>query len=180
MAWEKLPAAPDKYDREDQDRMRRIVERALKQPPAPGTIEVTQVVKEIVTVARRQVQKTTGSLATGGIENGSIDLGVPSDELIGFLVDQPCWVRFYATVNDRNNDSGRIRTVDPTPGTGVLGEFIILSTQTGVTFHVAPMIYLYNNDNPVSTLLYYAITNDAASTTPINVTLTMVDVETKP
>lgn len=157
-----------------------MIERGLKQPPAPGTIEVTQVVKEIVTVKRTITQKTTGSLITGGTETGTTDLTVPSAQLIGFKVDQPSWVRFYATTADRDNDAGRVRTVDPIAGAGVLGEFIVLAGQANTTFHVAPMIFLYNNDNPVGTLLYYAITNDAGITTTLTVTLTVIDVETKP
>lgn len=180
MSKEKLPEAPKQYDKSDQDRTRRLIERALSQPAAAGTIQVTQVVKQIVTVARLAKAKVESSIAVGATATGNIDIGVPSAMLLKLSVDKKCWLRFYATSADQAADAARLRTIDPTAGQGCLGEFIITSDLVNVILRVAPVINLYNNDNPIGTLIYYAITNDEGSSASPTMTLTIVEVETKP
>lgn len=180
MAGDKLPEAPKDYDKADQDRMRRLVEKALRQPPAAGTVQVKQVVKEIVAVPRVVKTKTEGSTAVGATAVGNINIGAPGGVLLKLVVDKKCWLRFYATSADQALDAARLRTVDPTAGQGCLGEFIITSDLVNVALRVAPAIWLYNNDGPLATLIYYALTNDEGASAAPTMTLTVVDVETLP
>jgi hypothetical protein len=180
MASEKLPEAPKQYDKADQDRTRRLIERGLSQPPSAGTIQVTQVTKEVIEVVRQIKAKTHAGIGVGATVTGTIDLSVPSAVLIFLTVDKASWVRFYASQADADADATRLRDVDPLAGKGVLGEFIVTPEFVGVAFRVAPVMYLYNGSAPVTTTIVYAVTNDSGVTTSVTMTLTIVDVETAP
>lgn len=185
MSKEKLPEAPARYDKADQDRTRRLIERALSQPAAAGTIQVTQIsptLTETIIQAGKLVRavqsRTTGTIGTNDTEEGSIDIQTPSNQLIGLTVDTPCWIRFYATSAARDDDSTRARTEDPEAGRGVVGEFIITADWVDVEMKVAPVITLYNGDDPTGTIIYYAITNDSGSDAVISFDMTIVELET--
>lgn len=175
---DKLGEAPKEYDKADQDRLRRLIEHGLSQPPAAGTIQVTQVVKEIIQVIRVVKTKTEVAVGIANTVTGAIDIAVPSGILVKLAVSKASWLRFYATAADRSSDSTRLRTVDPVAGLGVLGEFIVTATLAGVAFRVAPVMFLYNNDAPVAHTIYYALTNDSGVQQDITMTLTLVDLET--
>lgn len=182
---EKLPEAPKEYSKSDQDRMRKLVERAIAQPPAPGTILITQIepqlIQTIITAGKlvRKVQiRTTGTIALGDTETGVIDIQTPSTILMLLTVDTASWVRFYDSQASLDNDSGRVRTVDPVAGEGCVGEFIITEDLAGVEIHVAPVMFLYNGEDPVGTVIHYAITNDDGASAAISLDMTIVEVET--
>lgn len=160
MAREKLPEAPAYYDKADQDRTRRLIERALSQPAAAGTIQVSQIspqLTETIIKAGKLVRsasvRTTGTIASGASEVGVIDLLVPSNQLILLKVNKKCWIRFYATQQAADDDATRPRTTDPLAGKGVVGEFIINADWVNVLMRVAPVITLYNGDGPHERLL---------------------------
>lgn len=178
MSKEKLPEAPARYDKADQDRTRRLIERALSQPAAAGTIEITQVTREVVALVRSQTIVSTGTIAAGDEESGTIQLGTPSQLLITFKADTRCWVRFYATSAARDADASRARDTDPQAGQGCLGEFIISSDFVSVEFKVAPVIFLYNADTVVDDVMYYKITNDSGVNAAIQLTLGLISQET--
>ncbi len=177
---DKLAEAPQEYDKADQDRMRRIIEHGLAQPPAAGTIEITHLTTNTVhevNPPRRTITVVTGSINNGAVGTGSLDLGKPSAMLLRFSANHQGWVRFYATAQDRTDDAGRLRDVDPTAGLGVLGEFIINTGFVGTNFRVAPIIYLINSDSVIVPTIYYAITNDSGINTTFTLTLSVVDME---
>lgn len=185
MSREKLPEAPKQYDKADQDRTRRLIERALSQPAAAGTIEVTQIsptltqtIIEAGKLVRTVAARTTGSIANGDTETGVIDILTPSNQLILLEVDTPCWLRFYATEEASDNDATRLRSVDPLAGLGVIGEFIITADLVDVVMRVAPVLTLYSGAVPVDTLIYYAVTNDSGSSAEITFNMTIIELET--
>lgn len=179
MSREKLPEAPDRYDKADQDRTRRLIERALSQPAAAGTINVTQIQQSVLAVARTQLVKVTGTITNGSSETGSIDLLTPSKKLIAFQADKACWLRLYSNQASSDNDVTRPRNTDPFAGKGVIGEFIITTPLVNVKLQVAPVIVLYNGDSPVASTIKYRITNDSGADAVITLTMTVVEMETK-
>lgn len=180
MAGDKLGEAPKAYDKADQDRTRRLIEKALRQPPAAGTIEITHLTTETITQVnppRRTVIAVTGSIGNGAVGTGSFNLGKPSAMLLRFAANHQGWIRLYATDADRVADAGRLRDVDPAAGLGVLGEFIINTALVNNNFRVAPIIYLINSDTVIVPTIYYAVTNDSGSSTTFTLTLSVVDME---
>lgn len=179
MSREKLPEAPDRYDKADQDRTRRLIERALSQPAAAGTINVTQIAPAALRTARAVQVRSTGTIAPGASETGTIDIATPSTQLIAVQVDKKCWIRFYCNQAAADADATRPRSTDPLAGKGVIGEFIITSDWVNVILRVAPVLVLYNGDAPVGTTIKYRITSDEGSNAVITMNLTVVEVETK-
>lgn len=118
-----------------------------------------------------QVTYTTASLADGATETGTIAMpaGAREADLEALQTDHAAWVRCYATAAARSADSTRPITSDPTPGTGVLGDFLPL----GTTIPCGPPVGLYNGDTPQGSVIYIAITNKSGGTTTITATFTL-------
>ena len=178
MAREKLPEAPAVYNKADQDRTRRIIERGLAQPPAAGTIESGAIDPGVLKVVRVVETRTTGSLGSGNSETGVLDIKTPSTMLILLEVNKRCWLRFYATQAASDADSTRPRTTDPLAGSGVIGEFIINADLVNVVMRVAPVLIFYDGNVPTGTVVRYRITNDEAGTNTITFKLTVIELET--
>ena len=116
--------------------------------------------------SRTIVSGTTDELSNGDTGNITIT-GFKAYML--FYVETSCesWVRIYVDENSRTNDSTRDQYTDPLPGTGIVSETI---TTTGSLSQLyTPIVYGFNNDDPVGTNMYLSVTN--LNNDPQNVTV---------
>ena len=101
--------------------------------------------------------------------------GFKSYHLLKIQVNNPAWVTIYTSSTARSNDSSRNMNTDPSPGSGVIAEAIQLSSGGTVVF--SPAIVGWNDSSPVSTDIYLKIVNLASTSTNIQVTLTIIQIE---
>ena len=124
---------------------------------------------------RENVQAQTIGLLDG--QSADITFtGYKSYQLIAVQTSLAAWVTLYIDSTSRTNDSSRLETTDPLPGTGVIAEAI---TTNSDPIYFAPAIIGYNADSPVSTNIYAKIVNKAGSSSAetITVTLTLLQLE---
>ena len=115
--------------------------------------------------SRATVTQTTASLANTAVENSTVTLA-KTGHLLYLIADRACRVVLYATAAARTADAGRGIGTPPTPGTGVLCEFVFPSAET---IYTGQMIDYYNGDGSPSSSIYYAITNLSGATHTVQV-----------
>lgn len=125
--------------------------------------------------ARTDVVVTTASLADLATENGTVALG-KSFELFKAVADRFCRVRLYQTAAARTADAGRGIGTDPATAAGVIAD-LIFTALSGLTIVCQPRIPGENHDGPVTSTIYYAITNMSGSASTVQVTFTRVITE---
>jgi len=126
--------------------------------------------------SRTTVTATTSTpLSSDSSANLSIT-GYKSYFLLKITVSAPAWVVLYTDTSSRTNDSTRLITEDPLPESGVIAEVVTTTNNQTVTF--APAILGFNNSSPVSTTIFAKIQNRSGSTQSIQVTLTLIQLET--
>lgn len=101
--------------------------------------------------------------------------GFKSYGLLKATVSNPAWVTLYCDSTKRTADSSRLITQDPTPGSGVITEFITSTVNESVLF--TPAVIGFNNDSPSSTTIYLKVVNKSGATAPITVSLTLIQLE---
>ena len=119
----------------------------------------------------RTTSSTTVALANGAIGNSSISTG-NTYALLKIETSHAAWVTLYSSTTARTNDASRVRTTDPTPGSGVLAEVI---TTSGATQLITPAVVGFSETQNNTT--YVKIVNDSGSTVNLQVTLTYVQLE---
>jgi hypothetical protein len=117
---------------------------------------------------------TTGNIGNGSGENKTFSLSAPGYLLYKVETDAAAWVRLYTDTTARTNDSARTIDEDPINVDGLLTEVITTGAQT---VSLAPGVVIYNNENPVTNNLPVHIVNRSGGSTPINVTITVVQIE---
>lgn len=116
---------------------------------------------------------TTSVLADATTANVNIT-GYKSYVLLRVATSNAAWVRIYTTDNARTSDASRSQGNDPLAGVGVIAEIIT----TGVSSQlISPAVVGFNDDIPVSTTMYMAVTNNSGSTQAITVTVTALQIE---
>ena len=80
----------------------------------------------------------------------------------------------YTDATARTNDNARTIDEDPINVDGLLTEVITTGAQT---VSLAPGVVIYNNETPVTNDLPVHIINRSGGSTPINVTITVVQIE---
>ena len=119
----------------------------------------------------RTTAQVTTSIANGGTAN--ISLTTPKTyALLSIQLSHAAWVTLYTDTASRTSDSGRARTTDPTPGSGVLAEVI---TTNAATQLITPGTICFNSAGAGTT--YAKVVNDSGATNNITVTLTYVQLE---
>ena len=111
---------------------------------------------------------TTASIPSGTTATVNIT-GYTSWMLYYVTVSKPAWVRIYANVASASADAYRAQGTDPSVNSGVIAEFI--TTASNQTILVSPGILGYNLENPVTTNIPIAITNNSGATQAISVIL---------
>lgn len=125
--------------------------------------------------SRTTVVGSTSSIAVGVSENVNITGASKGYLLYKIQVNEPAWVRIYASDSARTADSSRAEGVDPAPGSGVIAEVITSSTNQVVL--ISPGTIGFNNESTVNSTIFLRVTNKAY-TTAITSTLTIVSLET--
>lgn len=88
----------------------------------------------------------------------------------------PAWVRIYSDSSSRTNDvNNRHEGSDPIPGAGVIVE--VITTAGNLTQLITPGVIGFNSESTPVPVIYMAATNKSASTTPVVVTLTLLQLE---
>lgn len=158
-----LPEAKERYDKDNEAEMRRLVENALDRTGSGGGLP-----------SRRNVVFTSASLVAGASSTASANFGAPAQVLLIISVDRACRLRFYALASAQANDSARAYTTPPQAGLGILLDAIWLTAHTK---HVAPPVILYSGDNPAASTIYYTVQNLSGTTGTATVTATVVSIE---
>ena len=120
--------------------------------------------------SRQTATVTVSALADGAFSNQSITTAA-GYALLTIETSHAAWVTLYNSTTARANDSSRLETVDPTPGSGVLAEVI---TTGSVTQEITPGAFCWNSAGTTS---YLKIVNKSGSTANVSVTLTFVKLE---
>jgi hypothetical protein len=132
-----------------------------------------QLVAAQPVIARTTVTGTTTSIAAGASSNITIT-GFKSYALLGITVSSAAWVTVYTSVATQSADSARSKTVDPTPGSGVVAEII---TTTATTQKFTPMIFGFNDETIPNTNIQLKVYNNGVSAAAITVTLALIKLE---
>ena len=113
------------------------------------------------------------NVANGGSQNITIT-AAKTYALLKIQTSHAAWVTLYTSTTARTNDSGRLETADPQPGSGVIAEVI---TSDGATQPITPGTIGWNDDGTPSTNVYVKVVNKSGSTQNITVTLHFVQLE---
>jgi len=125
--------------------------------------------------SRSTVSVTTPSIAAGGGAFLSVG-GFKSYALYKISTTTAAWVRIYTSAGTQNADGQRSLGTDPIPGNGVIAE--VVTTYSYPTSQlISPATIGFNDDNPISNLIYVTVTNQSQSTAAITVTLTINQLE---
>ena len=124
-----------------------------------------------VSLASRTTAQVTQSITNNGAANVSISTP-KTYALMKIQTSHAAWVTLYTSTTARTNDSGRLETTDPTPGSGVLSEVI---TTGSVTQLITPATVCFNESGSGTT--YAKIVNKSGATANVTVTLTYVQLE---
>lgn len=89
------------------------------------------------------------------------------------VAEKECRIRIYSDTTSRAADLNRSAADDPPEGAGVIAEFVATSPNT--TFKVTPAIYGWLDDN--ETELPVTVTNNTGGTTDMDVTITVLKLE---
>lgn len=122
---------------------------------------------------RSTVNGTVTSLANAATGNTTI-VGFKSYALYSVLTSTAAWVRIYSSAAARTADASRSLGSDPIPGAGVLAEVI---TTGNTSQAITPGVLGFNNEVPVGTNIYIAVTNYSGVTQNVTVTLTILQLE---
>jgi hypothetical protein len=194
-----LPDPPKQYSREDQAQLRRILIEAGTQVPDFSTLktvppavvalttiptisplallllgDTTETAMRLRLLVKEQQSSfvlTTGTLADGAAETGTLTIPDLACDLVAIEVDRKCWVTLYASAAARTADGARVLPTRPTAGTGVLAEFV--ATVAG-TIPGSPPPRLINGDGTggaaLNKLVYYRIQNMSGASHTVQVT----------
>tara|TARA_B100000575_G_scaffold160013_1_gene127852 strand:- start:5356 stop:6456 length:1101 start_codon:yes stop_codon:yes gene_type:complete len=119
----------------------------------------------------RTTAQVTQSITNNAVSNVSISTP-KTYALMKIQTSHAAWVTLYTSTTARTNDSGRLETTDPTPGSGVLSEVI---TTGSVTQLITPATVCFNESGTGTT--YAKIVNKSGATANVTVTLTYVQLE---
>lgn len=124
--------------------------------------------------SRTTVNGTTTSINNDFAANLTISAGFKSYLLFKVQTSVAAWVTIYTDTTSRSNDTARLETTDPLPGSGVIAEVITAGAETVL---LTPSTIGWNNDSTPATNIYLKIVNKSGSATAITVTLTILQLE---
>jgi len=123
--------------------------------------------------SRSTLTGTTGVVNAGDTTLLTIS-GYKTYALQSIQVTQASWVRIYTDPASRLNDSSRLYTEDPQPGSGLIAE-VRTETSGTSTFLMSPGVIGWNNNSTSN--IYVAVTNNESSNLTITVNLQAVQME---
>ena len=131
-------------------------------------------------------QWVPGNVASGGGGGGSfaggrLTVSATSENGLGALTSvgssgnmtkiecvDDAWITFYVDEASRTADANRSVNTDPAPNTGIVGEARVLA---GQAIDLTPPVTYWNNDDPVTSTLYFRTRNNSGD--PINTGITI-------
>lgn len=122
---------------------------------------------------RKGFTTTSNTLLNNQSENINI-AGYKSYVLMSISTSHASWVRFYTDASSRIADESRDMQIDPSPGSGVIAEFITTGNQT---YKVTPVVFGVNLETVPTDTLYLRLTNLSGSTTQINLSVLLTRLE---
>lgn len=129
---------------------------------------------DVATLYNRATFTTsTGSLAP----DASININLPaykSYALLSVSIDAECWLRLYTDASSRTIDESRDINTDPVAGSGVVAEVITTGSET---VKMSPFVFGGNLTATPTNDIYLRATNLAATTTDINIQITLIRLE---
>lgn len=111
-----------------------------------------------------QVSETQTAASGAATFSGIGQSGV----LVNASSDIEAWVVLYPTAAARTADASRGFGTDPSPGSGVLAEFLVPAAGTVLA---SPGTYYYNNDTTASDAIYAAVRTQGGANADAQVTL---------
>lgn len=123
--------------------------------------------------SRNTVTATTTVLNNGQTANINIS-GYRSYALLAVTTNAAAWVRIYSSNSARSADVARTSGQDPLPGSGIIAE--VLNT-VNTTQLITPAAIGFNFENPTTTNIPIAVTNNSSIARSITVELTVVKLE---
>lgn len=129
-----------------------------------------------VATTRVTVSATVGDVAADTDAYIELTTMGSSGQFVDAKCSKPAWVRFYPTAAARAADSARAIDEDPTPGGGVLLEYLTVLDNEEVL--ITPGSVYYNSDEEVDERIYVAIRNIGSETEDIEITQTVYYAQT--
>ena len=119
---------------------------------------------------------TSSSIADAATDSGVNITGFKSYALYSVTANKACWIRIYDSAASRTADIAANRTqgVDPAPNAGVIAEAVF--TQSG-TVKFTPGVFGFNDESTPTTNIPVAVTNNSGSTTTIDISLKIIQLE---
>jgi len=115
------------------------------------------------------VSLTVGNTAT------TIITGFKTYVLYKIETSVASWVRLYTDEDSQINDISRDPTSDPLPGTRIIAE--VITTVSKLEQLITPGVIGFNNDTVPTDTIYINVTNNSNSTQIIDITLTLLQLE---
>ena len=129
------------------------------------------------TIDTSAMQITSGSstIAANSSASGHIT-GYKAYSLFKVSINDPdLWVTIYTDNTSMTNDSARLYTEDPPPGSGVIAEFI--SNTSNQDIIVSPTTIGFNMDSTVGNNIYLKVQNIGSSDSTFSIELTILQLE---
>ena len=116
---------------------------------------------------------TTGSLADAA--QADLDItGFKAYALLTISTDRAARVRLYVSAATRTADASRAEGTDPTSDAGLIAEVITTGAQTVI---ISPGAYGFNLESSPTTTIPCRVTNKSGSTSTVQVTLNVLQLE---
>ena len=128
------------------------------------------------TFSRTTVVGSSSSLADGSSENVDITGASKGYLLYKIQTNEPARVRIYTDQASRTADESRAEGFPSTAGNGLIAE--IITTTSNQVYTLSPGVIGFNNESTPTTSIFLRVTNKGGYTTPINTTLTILNLET--
>lgn len=141
-----------------------------------GSLSWTTISSGGSTFSRTTVVGSSSSLADGSSENVDITGASKGYLLYKIQTNEPARVRIYTDQASRTADESRAEGVPSTAGNGLIAE--IITTTSNQVYILSPGVIGFNNESTPTTSIFLRVTNKGGYTTPINTTLTILNLET--
>jgi len=125
--------------------------------------------------SRISINGTTTSINNNFAANLTIANGFKTYTLLKVQTSHAAWVTIYTDVNARSNDSARVETSDPAPGSGIIAE--VITTSANETVLMTPSTIGFNNDATPGSNVYLKVVNKSGGAAAVTVTLTVLQLE---
>jgi len=124
--------------------------------------------------SRITVSTSTAALANLNTATATV-IGFKSYALSKLSTSVAAWVRIYSDSAGQTADASRLQTADPLPGSGVIAE--VITTPGSLVQKITPGVIGVNLDDSVNSNIYITVTNLSGTTTPVTVSLTILQLE---